>query len=277
MEDFFMDCLFDTLKMVPFLFVAFLIIELVEHKLSEASKEKLSASGKFGPLLGGILGAFPQCGFSVLATNLYITRIVSLGTLIAVYLSTSDEMIPVLLSNNIPLIDILKIVSLKVVVGIVFGFIIDYILRYRKSPDYQICENDTCDCKESIIKSAIIHTLKTITFIFIFSLIMGLVFVIISKDDMAYFFNQHKILAPMISSLIGIIPNCGASILITQLYVSGVISFGTTMSGLLTGSGVAIVLLFRSNENVKESSFIALLLYLIGVLVGMLINVWGIL
>lgn len=277
MKEFLMDCILDTVKMIPFLFVAFLIIELIEHKLNDKSKELIEKSGKFGPFFGGILGAFPQCGFSVLTTNLYITRIVSIGTLIAVYLSTSDEMIPVLLSSNVPLMEILKMVLLKVVVGIVFGFIIDFILRYRKSHDYHICDDDTCDCKESILKSSIIHTLKTTLFIFISTIMIGLMIAMLDEDSITSFFMKHKVLAPMISSIIGLVPNCASSIFITQLYVKGILSFGTTMAGLLTGSGVGILLLFKNNSSIKESIFITILVYLIGVFMGMLINVIGVL
>lgn len=277
MEEFLMDCVMDTVRMIPFLLVAFLIIELIEHKLNDKSKEIIEKSGKFGPLFGGLLGAFPQCGFSVLTTNLYITRIVSIGTLVAVYLSTSDEMIPVLLSSEVPLIDIIKMVLLKVVVGIIFGFIVDFIFRHRKSQDYHICDDDTCDCKDSIIKSTLIHTIKTTAFIFLSTLFIGICLVMVNGDEIAYFFKYHPVLAPIISSLIGLIPNCASSIFLTQLYIRGMISFGTTMSGLLTGSGVAILLLFRNNDSFKDSIIITVLVYLIGVVVGLLINLLGVL
>lgn len=278
MKDFFIDCIMDTVKMIPFLLVAFLIIELIEHKLNDKSKKLIEKSGKFGPLLGGILGAFPQCGFSVLTTNLYITRIVSIGTLIAVYLSTSDEMIPVLLSSNVPLSEVIKIVLLKVIIGIIFGFIIDLIFRKkRKKQDYHICDDDTCDCDESIVKSTIKHTLKTSIFIFISVIIIGLIIELFDQDKISLFLSNHKVLAPMISSLIGLIPNCAASIFITQLYVKGILSFGTTMAGLLTGSGVGILLLFKNNSSIKESIFIAVTIYLIGVVMGLFINVIGVL
>lgn len=278
MKDFFIDCIMDTVKMIPFLLVAFLIIELIEHKLNDKSKKLIEKSGKFGPLLGGILGAFPQCGFSVLTTNLYITRIVSIGTLIAVYLSTSDEMIPVLLSSNVPLSEVIKIVLLKVIIGIIFGFIIDLIFRKkRKKQDYHICDDDTCDCDESIVKSTIKHTLKTSIFIFISVIIIGLIIELFDQDKISLFLSNHKVLAPMISSLIGLVPNCAASIFITQLYVKGILSFGTTMAGLLTGSGVGILLLFKNNSSIKESIFIAVAIYLIGVVMGLFINVIGVL
>ena len=277
MKDFILDCLFDTLKMFPFLFVAFLIIELIEHKLSDKTKDMIEKSGKFGPLIGGILGAFPQCGFSVLTTNLYITRIVTLGTLVAVYLSTSDEMIPVMLSNEVAVSKIIIIVLIKVIVGIIFGFIIDFIFRYHKSHSYSICEDDTCDCENSIIKSTIIHTLKTGFFIFIAMFLVSLSVLLIDEYHITQFFVNHPILSPMISSLLGLIPSCAASILITQLYVGGIIPFGTLISGLLTASGVGMLLLIRSNEDTGESFFIIFIVFLIGTIVGLFFNVLGVL
>ena len=127
MIDIIKDTLIDGLKLIPFLFIAFLIIEFIEHKLDNKSKTIISKSGKVGPLVGGILGLFPQCGFSVMATNLYITRIITLGTLISIYLSTSDEMLPLLISHNTDISIIIKILAIKLLVGVICGFIIDFI------------------------------------------------------------------------------------------------------------------------------------------------------
>ena len=126
------DTIIDSIKLIPFLFIAFLIIELIEHKLSKKSTQMIYKSGKFGPIIGSILGAFPQCGFSVMATNLYITRIISLGTLVAIYLSTSDEMLPIFLSEKVDLLDIAKILLLKILIGMIVGFIIDLVLRKKE-------------------------------------------------------------------------------------------------------------------------------------------------
>ncbi len=272
MLDIILDTLIDSLKMLPFLFVAFLLIELIEHKFSDKTKKVISSSGKFGPLLGGVLGAIPQCGFSVLATNLYITRIVSLGTLIAIYLSTSDEMLPILISHNVAISEIIKIISIKVIIGMIMGFIIDLVYHNNKKSDFHICEESDCDCEESIIKSSIIHTLKTISFIALITFILNVVFNYFNEDIIKNIVSQNKILTPFIASLIGLIPNCGSSVMITELYLNNVITLGSGIAGLLTGSGVALLVLFKSNKNIKENIIILSLIYFIGVISGIIIN-----
>lgn len=265
----------DSISIIPFLFIAFLIIELIEHKFSDKTKKIITKSGRLGPLLGGILGAIPQCGFSVVATNLYITRIVSLGTLISIYLSTSDEMIPILLSHNVPIIEVIKIVGLKVIIGMICGFIIDLVYRKKNKKDFHLCEDDDCECEESILKSSIIHTLKTFLFIIIVSFCLNILFEYIDNKMIEKIFMSNSIFAPFLSSLIGLIPNCGSSIVLTELYVNNVISMGTTIGGLLTGSGVAILVLFKSNKNIKENLSILAIIYFIGVISGIIIDLIG--
>lgn len=275
MLDIIIDTIVDSLKMLPFLFVAFLLIELIEHKFSDKTKKMITSSGKFGPFLGGALGAIPQCGFSVLATNLYITRIVSLGTLIAIYLSTSDEMLPILISHNVAISEIIKLVSIKVIIGIIVGFIIDFIYHNNKKSDFHICEESDCDCEESILKSSIIHTLKTISFIALITFILNILFYYFDENLIRNIMNQSKVLTPFLTSFIGLIPNCGSSVMITELYLNNVIALGSTIAGLLTGSGVALLVLFKSNKNIKENFAILFLLYFIGVIFGIIINFLG--
>lgn len=272
MQEILLDTIIDVIKLVPFLFIAFLIIEIIEHKISKKSKNVISKSGKFGPILGSLLGAIPQCGFSVVATNLYITRIVSLGTLISIYLSTSDEMLPILISNNMPIIDILKIVGIKVIIGMISGFIIDLFYRKSEKKDFHICENDDCDCDESIVKSSVIHTLKTVLFIFIVSLVLNICFEYIGKESIEKVFMSSSIFAPLISCLIGLIPNCASSVIITEIYLNNVITLGTAIGGLLTNSGLSLLVLFKNNKNIKENLTIITIIYLIGVLSGIIIN-----
>ena len=273
MIDVLLDTLLDIIKLFPFLFLAFLIIELIEHKFSEKSKSFISSSGKLGPVIGGLLGAIPQCGFSVVATNLYITRIITLGTLISIYLSTSDEMLPILLTSNTPLTKVLLIVSIKIIIGIIAGFIIDLIFRNNVKKDFHICEDDECDCEHSLIKSVIIHTLKTALFITIITLLLNILFYYVGEELIGKMFLSNPIIAPFISSLIGLIPNCGSSIAITELYINNVINMGTLIGGLLTGSGVAILVLFKSNKDIKENLLILSLIYFIGVISGIIINI----
>lgn len=270
------DTLLDTIKLLPFLFVAFLIIEFIEHKLSNKQENIISKSGKLGPIVGALLGAVPQCGFSVLATNLYVTRIISLGSLISIYLSTSDELIPLMISHNAPLMKILSIVSIKVVIGIISGFLIDLFIRKTTKSDFVLCEDEDCDCDHSIIKSSLIHTLKIAFFILIITFLINILFHFVDLSFLESALKNNKILTPFIASLIGLIPNCASSVMISELYLNNLISLGTTLSGLLTGSGVAMMVLVRKNKNISENLFIIGLIYIIGVIWGLLFNFIGV-
>lgn len=263
-------------ELIPFLFIAFLIIELIEHKFSKKTKQLITKSGKLGPMVGSCLGAIPQCGFSVIATNLYTTRIITLGTLIAIYLSTSDEMLPILISRNADISVIIMVVLIKVVIGMIAGFTVDFFYRNKTKKDFKICEHDHCDCEESILKSSIVHTLKIFIFILIITFILNLGFHYISEDILKKIFFNNTIFAPFLSSLFGLIPNCASSVMITELYLSGVITLGTAIGGLLTGSGIALAVLFKSNENKKETLTILTLIYLIGVVSGIVLNLIGV-
>lgn len=276
LKDVIIDTLVDSAKLIPFLFVAFLLIEYIEHKMSKKMENSLKKSGRFGPIIGGLLGAIPQCGFSVLASNLYVTRIITLGTLVAVYLSTSDEMLPILLSSGVAISKVLIIVLTKVVIGIICGIIIDLFVRKQEKLDYHICDDEHCDCEESILKSTVIHTLKTLLFIAIITFALNLLFAVVNEVKISKLFLKGNIFASFISSLIGLIPNCGASIMITELYLKNVISFGTCIGGLLTGSGLALLVLFKTNKNIKENIKILLIVYFIGAIVGTIFNILGI-
>ena len=257
------ETLIDTIKLIPFLFVAFLIIEYIEHKITKKSKEKIEHTVKYGPVIGSILGAIPQCGFSVLATNLYATRIITLGTLIAIYLSTSDEMLPILLSQKVNLTIILLILLIKVIIGIIFGIVIDWLLKRKnkitKNNIKHFCHDEHCHCeKESIFTSAIKHTINIIVFIFIITFVLNSVIYLFGEDNISKIFLKGSIFSPFISSLVGLFPNCASSVMITQLYLNNIIDFASLLSGLLTGSGVALIVLFKTNKNIKENITISL-------------------
>lgn len=280
MLDIIFDTLWDGIKLIPFLFVAFLIIELIEHKFNKKTKNVIKKSGKYGPIIGSLFGLIPQCGFSVVATNFYITRVISIGTLFAVYLSTSDEMLPIMLSEGSSFKTILCILLIKFICGIVFGLIIDKIIRkknIRLEYDYHLCDEDHCDCSHSVMKSSIKHTINTLFFVLIISFIFNVLFEYLGTEVISKIFMKDNLFGPFVASLIGLIPNCGASIALTELFLKGAINMGTCIAGLLTGSGVAIIVLFKSNKNLKENIFIVTVLYLIGVLVGIFIELIGIL
>lgn len=277
MKEVLLDTLLDAIKIIPFLFVTFLLMEYIEHGFTKKGKEKIKKAGNLGPFFGSLLGAVPQCGFSVMATNLYVTRIVTLGTLISIYLSTSDEMLPILISQKCSFSIIIKILLIKVLIGMLAGFIIDFIIRKKtKSSNYEIkkfCDEEHCDCEHGIIKSSIKHTFNILIFIIVITLLLNLGFYYFGNDNIEKLFLKDSSFSPFISSLIGLIPNCGASVILTELYLNNVISFASVIAGLLTGSGVALLVLFKINKNVKENVKILLTVYFIGALSGVIIEI----
>ncbi|MBP3831926.1 MAG: arsenic efflux protein [Clostridia bacterium] len=283
MIDILLDAIIDTAKILPFLFITYAIMEYIEHKMSEKSKTTIKKAGKWGPLLGSTVGIIPQCGFSASATNLYSARVISLGTLLAVYLSTSDEMIPIFISEKVPILTLVKILAIKFIIGIIFGFIIDFVYRVIKQQNQEeekiedICEHEHCHCEENgIFKSAIKHTISILIYIFIITLIINCIVEWVGEDNIATFVGNHAILGPAISSLIGLIPNCAASVIITNLYIQNIISGASLIAGLLTGAGVGLIILFKTNKNIKENIAIVGLLYAIGVFSGIVLQLIGI-
>ena len=267
------ETIIDSLKLLPFLFITFLLMEYFEHKMKNRNKKIIEKAGKLGPLFGSVLGAFPQCGFSVAVTNLYATRIISLGTLISIYLSTSDEMLPILLSEQAPISFIIQVILIKVIVGMFFGFLIDLFIRKEEKIEvHDFCHEEHCDCEHGILKSSIKHTLDIFIFILVISFLLNLGFSYLGEETLSKIFMKQSILGPFLSSLIGLIPNCGASVVITKLYLSNAISFASLISGLLTGSGVAILVLFKVNKDKKENFKILSMIYLIGVGIGIMLH-----
>ena len=274
MLDVIIDTLLDTLKLIPFLFVAFLILEYIEHKLSNKSKSKMEKYQNLGPILGSLVGAIPQCGFGAMATNMYAGRVITLGTLISIYLSTSDEMLPIMLSSNADILLILRIIAIKIAIGMLCGFIIDLVYRKKKEEHIiEFCSDEHCHCEEGILVSSIKHTLNIALFILAVSFILNLIIHYFGEDKLSTLFINNKFIGPLVSGIIGLIPNCGASVILTELYLNNALSLGSLIGGLLTGSGVALLLLFKVNKNIKENINIVLLLYLIGVISGILINI----
>lgn len=273
MIDIIKETLLDTLKLIPFLLIAFITIEFIEHKLSQKNKKILTKSKKYGVILGALLGIIPQCGFSVMATNLYITRIISIGTLISIYLSTSDEMLPILISQNVNPNIIIKILLIKILFAMFYGIIIDLVLNKKKEKEnYEICDKEHCHCEHGILIPALKHTLNTSLFILIMTFIINTIFTYIGEDFLSRILLKNTIFGPFISSLIGLIPNCGASVLLTELYLNHAINLSSLISGLLTGSGTALIVLFKGNRNIKENIFILLTLYLLGAISGVIIE-----
>ena len=280
MIDVVIDTLIDSVKLLPFLFVTYIIMEYLEHKTSNKVKSAIQKSGRFGPLIGGLLGTIPQCGFSVAATNLYATRIINIGTLLAVYLATSDEMIPIMISEGIPITTIIKILGIKLIIAVIVGFLIDLIIQTRKNTEEEkivdLCEKEHCDCEHGILKSALKHTVNILVFIVIIIFIINMIVYFIGEENIANFLQANPVLAPVLASLIGLLPNCASSVILTQLYVQNVIPVSTMIAGLLVGAGVGLAVLFKMNKKLKENIEIVVLLVVIGTLSGIILQMLGI-
>ena len=269
----------DTLKLLPFLFLVFWAMEVMEHGFGHKSQAVIEKAGKAGPFLGGLLGALPQCGFSVMVTNLYAGRVTTVGTLAAVYLSTSDEMLPILLSHKVASTEIIKILIVKTLIGIFAGFIIDQFLHPHVDPEHihDICEEDHCDCEHSSpLKSAIHHTFNIFLVIVAVTLILNGIIELVGMDGISSFVTNAGIFAPILSCIVGLIPNCAVSVILTELYIAGAISFGTTLAGLLINSGVAWVVLFRVNRHLRENLQILAILISISIASGVFCNAVGV-
>lgn len=265
----------DTLKLVPFLFLTYLVMEYMEHKTGSKAQSLIKKAGKFGPVLGGLLGIVPQCGFSAAASNLYTGRVITVGTLVAIYLSTSDEMLPILLSAKAPVKEIIVILLTKAVIGIIAGVIIDLLIRGKHDDHdhiHDICENENCHCENGIFRSAVKHTLQITFFILLVTLALNLLLHNGGEEVLANVLLNRPILGPVLAGLVGLIPNCASSVVITQLYVSGAMNFGAAMAGLLCGSGVGLLVLFKVNHDKKENLKILVLTYGIGVVAGILLG-----
>lgn len=281
MWDAILDSLIDTVKLIPFLLITYIIMEFIEHKTSHKTKDAIKKSGHFGPLIGGILGVVPQCGFSAAASSLYSARIITLGTLIAVFLSTSDEMLPILISEAVDVRIILSILGIKLLIAVIVGFIIDLFFRKRfetseDEPEIKdLCEHEHCHCEHGIFKSALKHTINITLYIFIISLVLNIIIYFIGEDNLAHILNSTPVIGPIIAALVGLIPNCASSVIITQLYLSNVLNFATMIAGLLVNTGVGLLILFRTNKDLKENIKITVLLFAIGVIFGIIFDLIG--
>ena len=273
-----LDSFIDSIRLLPFLFAAYLAMEYLEHKTGNKMQQVIRSAGKGGPVIGGILGIFPQCGFSAAASNLYAGRIITLGTLIAVFLSTSDEMLPIMISENAGAGMIVKVLVVKLTVAVAAGFAIDLIFGGNKK-EMQIehlCEQHHCHCENGIWKSAVHHTVEIFLYILVISLALNLLIAWIGEEMLGSIILDRPIVGTLLAGLVGLIPNCAASVVITQLYLNGVLGAGGMLAGLLSGSGVGILVLLRVNDNRGENLRVIGLLYAVGAAAGIAIELLGI-
>ncbi len=281
--DVLLDALIDTAKMLPFLFLAFLLMEFIEHKAGDKLAgflRKLGGKTALGPAAGAVIGCVPQCGFSVAASNLYAGRVITVGTLIAVFLSTSDEAVPVLLAHPEMLGSIWKLIAVKIIVAVIAGVAADLIVKIFKirtegESIEDMCTETGCGCGEhGIWYSAIKHSVNIIIFILIVNILLGAVMAYVGNEAMEKFLGSMGVFQPFAAGLVGMIPNCAASVLITELYAEGAISFGTAAAGLCTGAGIGLAVLFRANKNIKENLIITGTVYAVGVVCGIILNLF---
>ena len=283
MLDFFIDIFIeagaDTLKLVPFLFLTYVLMEWLEHRTGSRTQAAIRRAGKAGPLLGGVIGVFPQCGFSAAASNLYSGGLITAGTLVAVFLSTSDEMLPIFISEAVPAGTILRILATKVVIGVICGFALDFLyhgilrrqIRYRNI--HTMCESEHCKCEEGIFPSALRHTLQITVFLFLITILLEAVLEGLGEEALSGLLFDQPVIGELLAGLIGLIPNCASSVVITQLYLEQVIGTGPMMAGLLTNAGVGLLVLCRMNrKRVKQNLGIIAYVYLAGAAWGVLID-----
>lgn len=276
--DVLLDAFKDTLITLPFLFGVYLLIEYIEHKSSDKLGNALRKMGPFGSAGGAVIGAIPQCGFSVAASNLYAGRLISMGTLIAVYISTSDEAIPLIIGEPKAVPMLWKLILIKVGIAMAAGMVVDLAIKLfgkkkEQEPFKELCAD--CDCEHhSILHSALHHTLHIIIFILIINLVLGFVMEFAGEQTVEKLMMTDSWVQPVIAAFIGFIPNCAASAVLTKLYIGGVVSFGALIAGLCTGAGVGLMVLFRTNKNYKQNFAIMGILYVVAVASGLIIQLF---
>ena len=316
--DVLLDSVLDTVKLIPFLLVTYIIMEAIEHSTEGKAERLIARADKSGPVVGALLGALPQCGFSAVAATLYAGRVITAGTLVAVLLSTSDELIPVFMANRAEMSRLVAIVGIKVVIGLVVGLLVDVVLRalHRAGDGHphiaELCERAHCHCATiddeepeehghsdehdhaehshhhhhhhahdgshawwHILRSALVHTAEVSLFIFVITLVFGLVIETIGQDALAAALGSHPVRATFLSALIGLIPNCGASVAITQLFIDGTLATGPMLAGLLVSGGMGLLVLFRTNADQVQNIEIATFIYFVGVVCGLAANMMG--
>ena len=274
--DIIIDTLLDCAKMLPFLFFAFLLLEALEHHASEKINKALASSGKAGPAVGAVLGCFPQCGFSVFSANLFANGVITLGTLIAVFLATSDEAVLIMLSHPEKKFEVLKLLAVKFVIAVIFGYIINLIVKKHPGPEKHIEDHcKDCGCHDEhggILKPAIRHTLKILAFLLIIVFVLNFLVEFLGTDRLEKFFLKNSLFQPFAAGLVGLVPNCAASVLLTELYLNDTISFGSVIAGLSSGAGAGLLVLFKENKHIKENIGIVALLYVCAVTAGLIVS-----
>ena len=275
-----LESVLHSLKILPFLFVAFLVIEFLEHQAQDKIKHLFTRAGAFGPMVATVLGCVPQCGFSVMSANLYSSGIITLGSLIAVFLATSDEAIILLAAAQNGSFEICKLLVTKIIIALFFGYLIYFIEKkghkhHHHHHSHDLCEQDHCGCEEDgkILRPALIHTVKVFGFLLLFTVIIDLFVAFIGTDALSHLLLSDSIFQPFLSAIIGFIPNCASSVLLTQLYIEGTLTFGSLIAGLCTNAGAGLLVLFRNKAKFKENLKVLVILYACSVIPGIILHI----
>ncbi len=271
-----LEALLDSLKLLPFLFLTYLLMEFLEHKAGDRLNAKVTAAGRVGPLWGAALGLLPQCGFSTATAEFYVGGLVSTGTLLAVFLATSDEMLPVFLGEGLPVRVIAVVLGIKFLIALLCGFVTDLLLRRPKERSVsELCQKERCHCERGIFVSAAYHTARTLVFVLLINVMLGVALAFVGTERLSAFLLRVPFLAPVLSALLGLVPNCAVSVAIATLYARGVLSFGALLAGLLPGAGAGLLVLFRASRREKRFLWFLPALFLIGVAFGFLFDFTG--
>lgn len=272
----------DSLKIIPFIFLIYLIIEYLEHKNNTKLTHRLMGHKKRGAVFGAIFGSIPQCGFSVIAADMYSRRAITLGTLIAVFVATSDEAIPIILTEPGQWKLIVSVIGIKLIIAVICGLTIDLLLSGRElDVDSYACHDHdhhdhfhgNCEsCEDGTVKSALKHTVRIFVFIFIVTFVLTFLIEAVGEEQVAKLMLKDTFVQPFIAAVIGLIPNCAASVMITEAYLTGTITFGSMIAGLSSGAGVGILLLFQKNKNIKQNVLVIALMFIIGAVSGVIIQ-----
>lgn len=287
--EFFLDCLLDGLKdglwSIPVLFIAYVLMEMLERSRRMDENMLRGYSHKAGPLLGGLLGIVPQCGISGAAATLFSTGSITVGTMMAVFFATSDEMLPIMLSSltdqSIRLGTVVGIVAAKAGVGVVLGYAADFVLKYvigSSKNIHSFCEREHCSCDEeegSVLSSAVRHTLKIAVMLISVNVALNLLLGAVGVEHLSGTVLKKPVAGELILGLFGLIPNCSVSVVITESYLNGVVGLGGLFSGLLTNAGIGLLVLFRTNKNLRENLIITCALYILGVAAGIVVTLLG--
>ncbi len=263
----------DTIKILPFLYLSYLVLDIIEKRSSTYQLNFLFLKN-LGPVFGALLGCIPQCGFSIIAASLFAQNGITAGTLVACFISTSDEALPMFLSNPSEYKNLGYLILCKVLIAIVAGYILDFIIRkdINEEDDFEIEVDGICDCSTNSFINALYKALRTILYVFIINLSLGLIIHFVGEDVLASTLNVNTFIQPFISTILGFIPNCAISVLLVQLYMVGGLTFGSMIAGLCSGAGMGVAILFKNNKNMKENWFILAYIAIIAICSGIIID-----